>query len=184
MLQILKRKNLVYLAFYKCASTYYAELLAKNGWQHIKRQDIDWYNNTVFAFIAEPFERYIKGLAEDVYNNLTHWTVDNLPVFDNGVALTEHTWPIHHIVGENVNQVVWLKLSNNISRNNLLLETFLSEQNHKIVFYPVEEHRSNLPKLEVYNTIKKKVQRNDFLSHLISWDEIYFYSSRELNGSR
>ena len=53
MYQILKHKNLVYLAVYKCASTYYTGVLAQNNWKNIKPSDIDWQKDTVFGFIQD-----------------------------------------------------------------------------------------------------------------------------------
>ena len=178
MYQILKQKNLVYLAVYKCASTYYTGVLAQNNWKNIKPSDIDWEKDTVFGFIQDPLERYIKGLAEDVHNNLTQWTIDNLPLFKDGVILTEHTWPVQLIIGEHADQVHWLRLTSNVQKNNLLLEKFLLEYNEKVVLYPADMHTSNLEKLEIYNAIKERLEENQFLFHLVSIDKKYFNHSR------
>ena len=65
---VYRYKNLIYVATFKCASTYYTTLFQSNGWVRVHWEGINWAEDHVFGFLIDPVVRYVKALSEDYFN--------------------------------------------------------------------------------------------------------------------
>ena len=112
--------NLVYCATPKCASTFYSTLVLANGWQRINWSQIDWNQDHVFGFYAEPVDRWYKAIQEDIQNeerysfsNLIYDQLENHA--DRCFPVTFHSLPITSALGAKAYDIDWIPLLDHTS---------------------------------------------------------------------
>lgn len=174
---VYRHQNLVYVATFKCASTYYTTLVQNNGWHRILWREINWTNDHVFGFLIDPVVRYVKALAEDYVNEesaefeelLFKYLEHSLP---KSTLITFHSIPICTSLKQYVNKIDWIPISQGFNHHSLLL-TLLDKHNIILSHYgdTVDSHigtdyKKNLEKrmFDLFNSNKQHISFNLLLS--------------------
>lgn len=156
-----RKEKLVFVSLLKCASTYYGEVFVNNGWQPIDYSTIDWTHDHVFGFIMNPNNRYIKGLAEDVFDSNTNWSLENLPVFLDAVVFTYHSLPINMYLNQHMEKIDWIPLDSSVPSEELVLK-LLAKYNLTLDFNNAAyKHQSESEKINIYNLLKARIDLNN-----------------------
>jgi hypothetical protein len=118
---------LVYLATYKCASTYYKTLLLDNGWDRIEFSSIDWTKDKVFSFISDPHLRYFKGIVQDLLNvendELNEQIFNLIKNHKKDVLiLTDHSLPIIFRLKNYAHQIDWIPIHDDFPHHEIFLK--------------------------------------------------------------
>lgn len=182
-----RKQNLVFVSLLKCASTYYGQAFIDNGWQPIEYNTIDWSKDHVFGFIMNPNDRYLKGLAEDVFDPNTHWTVENLPVFLNAIVFTYHSLPINMYLNQHMDKIDWIPLDKSVPSSELVLK-LLAKYNLTLDFKDtIYKHQSVPEKIDIYNLLKSRIDLNNHVVYngLQADNDLYrqVCSNINLNGT-
>jgi hypothetical protein len=133
---VFRKNNLVYVATYKCGSTYFVSLLIVNGWERITFEEINWERNYVVAFIRDVKERYINGIIEDLAQTQTIEEPKSEPIekiysdlkqltknYSNHFFLMSfHTVPITHALKNFVDKIHWIPIAENFDHNKVFFE--------------------------------------------------------------
>lgn len=153
------RIPLVYIATYKCASTYYKTLLLDNGWDQIKFSTIDWNYDKVFSFISDPHLRYYKGIVQDLLNvdnpNLNEQILSLIKEYKKDILiLTDHSLPIMFRFKDYAHKIDWIPIFDDFPHHEMflkLLSTFglTAEPGENL-----DPHIANDSKKELYNEFK------------------------------
>lgn len=124
---------LVYIATYKCASTYYTTLLLDTGWDRIPFTNIDWGKDRVFGFINDPDLRLYKGFVEDV-GNLAAYDPEKSEELESHIlktfkdfnqhliAFSLHTVPISIKLGKLVDKIDWIPIFDDFPHHQVFLK--------------------------------------------------------------
>lgn len=183
---ICKKGNLVYLASLKAASTFYKTLLVHNGWDTIGFDSIDWGQNHVFGFMADPVKKYIKAITEDYFNEETEQLVADVE-FQNLLrkilsrhrkqcfVLTYHSLPLSITLGDYANKVDWIPLGENSDR----LFTKLCEKYKITLDYTldgVDVHESDWYKNSIYEELTTLFGEGNYFRDLILAKDIDLYN--------
>lgn len=130
-------ENLVYVATFKCASTYYTTLLQSNGWNRIVWEEINWDKDHVFGFLIDPVVRYVKALAEDYINEesteleqlILNFLEKSLP---RSTLITFHSIPISVCLKEYTKKIDWIPIDRNFNHHSLFLKLL---DKHNVTLY-------------------------------------------------
>lgn len=136
---VYRYQNLIYVATFKCASTYYTTLLQSNGWERIFWEEIDWDRDHVFGFLIDPVTRYVKALAEDYINEESIELEELLfsyleKILSRSTLLTFHSIPICTGLKQYVNKIDWIPIESGFNHHSLLL-TLLDKHNVVLSHY-------------------------------------------------
>ena len=157
---VYRYQSLVYVATFKCASTYYTTLLQSNGWDRIRWDDIDWAQDHVFGFLIDPVVRYVKALAEDFINEENTDFEQFLFSFlekalTRSTLLTFHSIPICTSLKDYVNKIDWIPISQGFEHHSLLL-TLLDK--HRVTL----SHYGDMVDPHFGTTYKKELEQRMF----------------------
>jgi hypothetical protein len=155
-----RKDQLVYASVLKCASTFYTNVVVSNDWIEIQFADINWNNDHVFGFIMNPAERYMKGLAEDIADPETSWSIDNLPIYKDSVVFTFHSLPIYATLNEYLYKIDWIPIDRDF-KSETMLECLLKKYNITLNWPNIGKHESSSEKLKIYNKIKNLIDLNN-----------------------
>jgi hypothetical protein len=156
-----RKQNLVFVSLLKCASTYYGKVFVDNGWLAIDYNAINWTVDHVFGFIMNPNERYLKGLAEDVVDLNTCWTVENLPIFNDSIVFTYHSLPINSYLNQHMQEIDWIPFDRSVTSEELVLK-LLAKYNLDLQFdHTTYKHQSATEKINIYNLLKSRINLNN-----------------------
>ena len=185
--------DLVYVATFKCASTYYTTLFQSNGWQRIYWSDIDWKNDHVFGFLIDPVTRYVKALAEDYINEeneqfsefILRYLENMLP---RSSLITFHSIPICLGLKSYAKHIDWIPIADGYHHHSLLLNLLdshnvnLSHHGDMVDSHIGTEYKKNLENrmLDLFNRSKKHVSYNLLLSEDI---ELFEQVKNSINPS-
>jgi hypothetical protein len=192
---VFRKNNLVYVATYKCGSTYFVSLLIVNGWERISLSDIDWHNNHVIAFIRNVKERYINGIIEDLYQTQTieepkAEEIEKIYEYLKKIASDSsnhfligsyHTVPITVILHDFIDKMHWIPISEGFDHNKEFFQ-ICEEFNCPISIFEDEniDHHHTLPTVKLHQVDFSKLQpENCFLFKLYySGDQILYNKAK------
>ena len=174
---VYRYKNLIYVATFKCASTYYTTLFQSNGWVRVHWEGINWAEDHVFGFLIDPVVRYVKALSEDYFNEedseFSQFLIDYLEkASTRSTLLTFHSIPLCVSLKDYVNKIDWIPIDPAFNHHSLLL-TFLDQHNVSISHYgdTVDNHFGSAHKKElekkmfnIFNSKKKHISYDLLLS--------------------
>lgn len=157
---VYRYQNLVYVATFKCASTYYTTLVQSNGWDRIRWQEIDWVNDHVFGFLIDPVVRYVKALAEDYINEESPELEQLLFSYlekslTRSTLLTFHSIPICTSLKQYVNKIDWIPIDSRFNHHSLLL-TLLDK--HEVIL----SHHGDMVDPHIGTNFKKELEQRMF----------------------
>jgi hypothetical protein len=192
---VCRHGNLVYLASLKAASTFYRTLLVANDWDIISFDDINWEDDHVFGFMADPVSRYIKAITEDFFNEETVQVIDSVEYllpdteFQNILrkilsthrkqcfVLTHHSLPLSITLGDYVKKVDWIPLSDDIPSAELF--TKLCKKYTITLDYHsenVDHHVSNGSKIAIFNELKTLFGEGNYFRDMVLARDIDLYN--------
>ena len=150
---------LVYIATYKCASTYYKTLLLDNGWDRIEFSTIDWNNDKVFSFIADPHMRYYKGIVQDSLNvedsSLNEKLLNLIKEHKQDVLiLTDHSLPIMFRIKDYAHKIDWIPIFDGFPHHSIFLKLLYKFGLSAEPGENLDAHIANDSKKELYNEFK------------------------------
>jgi hypothetical protein len=157
---VYRYQNLVYIATFKCASTYYTTLLQSNGWSRIQWDDIDWNRDHTFGFLIDPVTRYVKALAED-YINEENTDFEQIlftyleKALTRSTLLTYHSIPICTSLKQYVNKIDWIPIDTGFNHHSILL-TLLDH--HRVVL----SHYGDMVDPHIGTSYKKELEQRMF----------------------
>jgi len=171
-----KKDNLVYTYVLKNASTYYSNLLKYNNWDRILYRDINFNKHHVFGFIMDPINRYFKGLAEDITNNINNteefFTNNNSNEF---IFLSGHCVPISLTYIDFYKNIDWIPLDIGIESDQFF-KKLLEHHGIDFNFDNVFDYKSTSEKINLYKKLKDMFINNDIL-HKVLHKDILLYNS-------
>lgn len=176
-LHVYRYANMVYVATFKCASTYYTTLFQLNGWDRIYWNRIDWDNDHVFGFLIDPEVRYIKAIAEDYINEesdqFAEFSMQYLEhMVSSSTLITFHSIPISVGLKSYVNKIDWIPIADGYHHHSLLLNLLdgygisLSHHDEIVDSHKGSEYKKSLEKkmFDLFNNSKKHISYNLLLS--------------------
>jgi len=185
-------ENLVYFPVTKCAHTYYKHIFKDTlGWKLIQFKDVDFDSSIAFGMIIDPFDRYIKGLAEWVHSS--YWEAGAIAqlenelqsvgfnkMLDNALIGDIHTLPYSMTYGSSMTKINWIPLDLfKDDQVTVLLNNFFKKHNHNINL-PLNQPRINQATngdLKVRNLIKQRYLSADTRRRLYY---LYFFYAQDL----
>ncbi len=176
------KNDLVYIGTPKCGSRYYTTLLTENGWRRTHFWEIDWDNIYPIGFIRDPFERYLKGVVQDIFESesvdydlcvtkmIGQFKEYNLP-------MSFHAMPISVLLRGYYEKIIWIPISNyshqhflNICKqHNILIDNNDSEN--------IDPHHSTEYKQHCYERIKNEFGSGNELYHLFFEQDQLIYEA-------
>lgn len=152
--------SLVYVRMLKNASSYYTKVFLDNHWQEITFNDIDWTNDTVFGFIQDPFQRYIKGLTEDAWSTSDAQTVIRFLLDYPHAAvclISYHTNTIHLTIGDRMYDMTWIPID--VDQPSQKRVDQLCSKHNITINWPKNQKLNESPpeKLELFQQVKTKL---------------------------
>lgn len=155
----LRRNNLVYVNHPKCASTYYMNLLAENGWTPLEYKDIDWASDHVFGFFMDPFTKHAKAITAELagYPDKLDVLLSMGPRFFQDLGLFGwHTMPLWLRFGNRVWDITWIPIDVQID-SDTLFRKFLKHHNTEIDFVSVDSNPSDAYTQQLFHQIKQLI---------------------------
>jgi hypothetical protein len=114
-----------------------------------------------------PNNRYLKGLAEDIFDPTTQWTAENLPVFSDAIVVTHHTLPINTYLNQHIKKIDWIPLDTSVPSSELVLK-LLAKYNLTLNFKDIiYKHQSVTEKIDIYNLLKSRIDLNNHVVYNI-----------------
>ena len=170
--------NLVFYPLPKCASSTYRQLFAKQKWNVIDINDIEWNKDTVFAHIKDPLVRHRKGIVEGIFTYFPE--VKNFfltPIgakFLTNITIVEaHSYTIHKWVGpENAAKVHWIPLDIGMDHKQITFD-FLKKQgapvsikNQQQFLQFSNQNESTVDELNLYNMLIAEETPGEILRYI------------------
>jgi len=107
----LRMEKLVYVRYEISKGSFYHPTLQYNQWTELNFNDINWHEDHVFSFILPPLDRYISGIAFDLFYNpdLMDILLDKGPdLLKRLLIITPHSIPVHNIFFDHANNIDWI----------------------------------------------------------------------------
>lgn len=204
-LQVLTNGPLVYIATWKCASTFFYNNFQQAGWTEVDFKDINWAEQRVISHIMEPGHRRIKGLAEFIHMNQCQDLIAQHDILCNMLArvpcLDRHSQSYFDTYGNYCWIIDWIPLQDNHQYNIDIIEKFLHSHNCPVPHWDLSQQHTGTsdkkhteqrlqqaldqsqpdPVLEQYLEKDRELYRqvvDSFRPNKIRWDDCSWFSRR------
>ncbi len=180
--EFLTKGDLVFARTLKCGSSFYMNLLLENGWKPIRYDEIAWGQQTVFAFIMDPWRRRYAGLAEDLHFFYDQAERDLLMSLNaNFLArsiIGEHSIPLNCWFGQDkLDLIDWIPLDADFSGFDLFAKLLQKHEQRIVVDDPYRHQNKSGPEQQALrDQIRKRIESNPDLLRLT-----YLLLSRDID---
>jgi hypothetical protein len=106
-------KNIGFVRNDKCASTFFSNIFAANGWRLQTTDQVNWEKDHVFSFTMDPYIRHIKGLVKDAVDmGLEKVMLANLGMkfWHNLSWIGTHSMPTSVRFGHSIHRINWIPI--------------------------------------------------------------------------
>jgi len=169
----------VYITNLKCASSYVSQTLEINNWKMIPYDSVDWNNDFVWSTIIDPYDRYCKGLCQDIKSmssSFDLWKTLPSQFWQEVGWLGVHSMPISYVFGDKTHLINWVPIDTNNDWKTLI-NIALQEQNTTVSWDIKKKiNQSTVEEKEFTKFIKEKCQGHvkfDFLHNCFPDYQIY-----------
>lgn len=165
------KNNLVYIGTPKCGSRYYTTLLTENGWRRTHFWEINWNKIHAVGFIRDPFERYLKGVVQDIFESESEdydsCITKMIGQYKNfNLPMSFHALPITVLLNGYYDKINWIPVSNNSHKHflNICNQHGIAITNNDSE--NIDPHHSTPYKQQCYERIKLEFGQGNELYHL------------------
>lgn len=154
--------KVVYIPILKTASTYYASILERNGWQSCGLDSVDWSTDSIFGFIMDPVQRYLKALTEDALVSAKHKSIIEKTLdlgTDHCCLLTHHALPMSLTLGDLMYHVYWIPIDSDISPDKMLIEFCYKHGLQLHLDFDIDvkhRHQSSKHQLDIFRSLRDR----------------------------
>ena len=139
--------NIGFIRNDKCASTFFSNIFAANGWKLQTSNHINWEKDQVFSFIMDPYIRHIKGLVKDAIDmGLEKVMLANLGIkfWHNLSWIGTHSMPMSVRFGHSIHRINWIPIDIGLESTEDLVDQLLEPHNIKVNWsIPVDRNESD-----------------------------------------
>lgn len=164
---VYRKDNVVYVPTFKCASTYYTDLVLSQGWVKENIWDLDLEKYKAFGLMLHPFTRRLKGIIQlmkksfsNDFSKASNFLLDeNNRNFVSQISIMDgHTLPYSFLFGSKLAQIDWLPME--VYTDDEIKSSIISfcKQNGVDIIIPRNDKRSNQSsddRIKLYDSLKR-----------------------------